>query len=119
MSHSRKNSTSSVINRSPNGTDSLSLSFLHKKRHSDSSIDNKTPSPTDSITSIPKLIRKKSGELVKSNLKLNCLQNAGLSKSMPLHQSSTRVFILVKMLMYDTLMNWINQQRSVLVDHQY
>lgn len=83
MSHSRKNSTSSVINRSPNGTDSLSLSFLHKKRHSDSSIDNKTPSPTDSITSIPKLIRKKSGELVKSNLKLNCLQNAGLSKSMP------------------------------------
>lgn len=88
MSTIRKNSTSSVIN--PSNGESLSLSFLHKKRHSDSSVEHSTTgsSPTilstsNSTSSIPRLVRKKSGELVKSNLKLNCLNNAGFSKSMP------------------------------------
>lgn len=82
-----KNKTSSIINPT---SDSLSYSFLHKKRHSDSSIDASsttgTTSPilskTNSTSSIPKLVRKKSGELVKSNLRLNCLQ-LGNSKSLP------------------------------------
>ncbi|CCH41873.1 hypothetical protein BN7_1412 [Wickerhamomyces ciferrii] len=90
MSDQRKNSTSSVINL--NNKNSLSLSFLHKKRHSDSSINNENDQEgdngslhkTNSTSSIPKLVRKKSGELVKSNLKLNCLMNGEyVSKSMP------------------------------------
>lgn len=60
----------------------LSISFLRKKRNSDTD-DAVSISSTD--ISPPRLVRKKSGELVKSSLKLNSLANdtKTRSKSMP------------------------------------
>lgn len=75
--HKRK---SSNIVLEGNQGELFSLSFLKKKSsHSRSSEDIKSP-PIDTDT--PKLVRKKSGELVKSSLKLNSLCGSG-SKSMP------------------------------------
>lgn len=85
-SSSRKSSTSAIINPfndlslTPEKNKPLSLTFLHKKRrNSDPILD--TNEQTSPLTSEIRLIRKKSGELVKSSLKLNQLGNT--SKSMP------------------------------------
>lgn len=81
--YSTASSSTSTIVTMGDESESLSLSFLRKKKRVGSIHEKEeTPAGPAEPPSPPRLVRKKSGELVKSSLRLNSLGGVN-SKSMP------------------------------------